>query len=208
MKKTSKTHLRSSELTRRSLLAVSLAAGLFPGATLAASQKQAESMIFKVVADVQNIINSGKSEAAMIKSFSGIFQDYAHVTSISRSIIGPAWNSASSADQKAYVAALQGYLSRKYGKQFRSFIGASIEVNGSKDFGRKGIIVESTVKSPKFADTKVEWHVVEQNGKLRFFDMYVAGVKLITTERNEVRALLDRQGGSLGKLAQALNGLG
>jgi len=90
------------------------------------------------------------------------------------------------------VAALQGYLSRKYGKQFRSFIGASIEVNGS----------------PKFADTKVEWHVVEQNGKLRFFDMYVAGVKLITTERNEVRALLDRQGGSLGKLAQALNGLG
>jgi len=175
---------------------------------MAAAKQDAEKLIFKVVGEVQGLINSGRSEASMIKSFESIFQNYAHVTTISRSVLGPAWNNASAADQKAYVAALRSYLARKYGKQFRSFIGATIEVTKSTDFGKKGIIVESIVKSPKFSPTRVEWHVVESGGQLKFFDLYVEGVKLISTERSEVRAVLDRSGGSVGKLAQALNGMG
>ncbi len=181
---------------------------LLPKRGVAATAKDAERLILKVVGEVQSIINSGRSESSMINSFQGLFQDHAHVTTIARSVLGPAWNSASSAEQKAYVAALQGYLARKYGKQFRSFIGATIEVTKSTDFGRKGIVVESVVKSPKFSDTLVEWHVVDAGGRLKFFDLYVEGVKLISTERGEVRAVLDRNGGSVGKLAEALNGMG
>ncbi len=211
MNPTSKTHLRSSKLTRRAIVGTGLslfAVSALPTTTFAATTQQAEQLIFKVVGEVQSLINSGKSEQAMIQSFQGIFRNYAHVTTISRSVLGPAWNSASGAEQQAYVTALQGYLARKYGKQFRSFIGASIEVTKSTDFGNKGIIVESVVKSPKFSDTRVEWHVVETGGQLKFFDLYVEGVKLISTERSEVRAVLDRSGGSVGKLAQALDKMG
>lgn len=206
-----KTPSRSSDLTRRAALGTGLSAILvaaIPMGAGATTKQDAERLIFKVVGEVQNLINSGRSEASMIKSFEGIFQNYAHVTTISRSVLGPAWNSASAADQKAYVTALRGYLARKYGKQFRSFIGATIEVTKSTDFGKKGIIVESVVKSPKFSPTRVEWHVVNAGGQLRFFDLYVEGVKLISTERSEVRAVLDRNGGSVGKLAQALNAMG
>lgn len=211
MKTISKTPLHLSNLSRRTVLGGGLSALALSGMTggaFAAAQQDAEALIFKVVAEVQTLINSGRSEASMIQSFQGIFQKYAHVTTISRSVLGPSWNSASGADQKAYVAALQGYLSRKYGKQFRSFIGATIEVTKSTDFGKKGIIVESVVKSPKFAPTKVEWHVVNSGGQLKFFDLYVEGVKLISTERSEVRAVLDRNGGDVGKLANALNQMG
>lgn len=211
MKTISKTHSHSNKFDRRTLLAGGLASVLvagMPRVSMAASQQDAEQLILKVVGEVQTIINSGRSEASMIQSFQGMFQKYAHVTTIARSLLGPAWKSASAADQKAYMSALQGYLARKYGKQFRSFIGASIEVTNSQDFGRKGIIVESLVKSPKFSTTKVEWHVVESGGQLKFFDLYVAGVKLISTERAEVRTVLDRSGGSVGRLAQALNGMG
>ena len=211
MKTTSKTRLPSNKLNRRFVLGAgisALAMSHLPVSAFAAAKDDAERLIFKVVGEVQALINSGRSEASMIQSFQGIFQNYAHVTTISRSVLGPSWNSASASEQKAYVTALQGYLSRKYGKQFRSFIGATIEVTKSTDFGKKGIIVESVVKSPKFADTRVEWHVVNAGGQLKFFDLYVEGVKLISTERSEVRAVLDRNGGSVGKLAQALNGMG
>lgn len=211
MKTTSKTLLHSSNAHRRSFLAMGAAAvclPVLPQSGAAATAKDAEQLILQVVGQVQSIINSGGSESSMISSFQKLFQDHAHVTTIARSVLGPAWNSASSSEQRAYVAALQGYLARKYGKQFRSFIGATISVTKSTDFGRKGIIVESVVKSPKFSDTRVEWHVVEAGGRLKFFDLYVEGVKLISTERSEVRAVLDRSGGSVGKLAQALNGMG
>lgn len=211
MKMTSKIHLPSNDMTRRALLGAGLASLIVPAlprGAVAATTADAEKLIFKVVGEVQSIINSGKSESSMVSSFQGIFQDYAHVTTIARSVLGPAWKSASAAEQKAYVSALQGYLARKYGKQFRSFIGASIEVTKSQDFGRKGIIVESMVTSPKFSPTRVEWHVVEANGQLRFFDMYVEGIKLISTERAEVRAVLDKNGGSVGKLATALDAMG
>lgn len=211
MKTILKTHSHSKNLDRRAVLGAGLATAIvasLPATMAAASQKDAEQLIFKVVDEVQGIINSGQSEGAMIQSFQGLFQRYAHVTTIARSVLGPAWRSASSGDQKAYSSALQGYLARKYGKQFRSFIGATIDVTKSTDFGQKGIIVESVVKSPKFSATKVEWHVVEAGGQLKFFDLYVAGVKLISTERSEVRTVLDRNGGSVGKLAQALSAMG
>lgn len=210
MKTTSKTHLHSNNLSRRLFLASSVAAAALPLSTtgaFATSKSQAEALIVQVVAEVQNIINSGRSEASIIKSFENLFANHAHVTTISRSVLGPAWKTASDGDKSAYVAAFKGYLARKYGKQFRSFEGASIDVIKSTDYGKKGLIVESRVSSPKWAPVTVEWHVVEKGG-LKFFDLIVEGVKLISTERAEIRAVLDKNGGSVGKLASALNGMG
>ena len=104
--------------------------------------------------------------------------------------------------------AFKGYLSRKYGKRFNEFRNAQIEVTSSKDFGKKGIFVQTTVSTSVYAPFPVEWHVVERGGRLEFFDLSIEGVKLISTERAEIRALLNRNGGSVGKLAQALGKLG
>ncbi len=175
---------------------------------VALNTSQAEELILKVTNEVQSVINSGKSENAMIQQFEGIFERYANVRAIAGTVLGPPWRSASDADKSAYVAAFKGYLSRKYGKQFREFKGAKIQVTTSKDFGRKGIFVQSMISTSKWAPFPVEWHVVERNGKLEFFDLSIEGVKLISTERTEVRALLNANGGSVGKLAQALKKLG
>lgn len=209
MKTTSKTLLTLNRFSRRKVIGLALAAAAFaPLSAQAASKKQAEALILTVVDQVQAVINSGKSETAMIQNFEQIFANYANVQAIARSVLGPTWRSASSAEQKAYVKAFQSYVSRKYGRQFHGFEDAKIQVSGSKDFGKKGIIVQSVVTTSKFAPFPVEWHVVDQGGTPKFFDLYVEGVKLISTEREEVRAVLEKNGGSVAKLAQALNSLG
>jgi len=206
-----KTRLNSSDVNRRGLLALSGAAAalsLIGSRAFAMSIAQAEALIFEVTQEVQSVINSGKSESAMISDFERIFDRYANVQAIAATVLGPPWRSASSSDKSAYVASFKGYLSRKYGKRFREFQNAKIEVTNSKDFGRKGIFVQSTVATPIYAPFPVEWHVVERSGRLEFFDLSIEGVKLISTERTEVRALLNSNGGSVGKLAQALSRLG
>lgn len=211
MKMTSKTLSLSNNASRRDVLgmgALLSAAALMPFRANAATQAQAEALILKVVGEVQTIINSGKSESAMISAFAGVFDRYANVTAIAATVLGPVWRSAPKAEQTAYVKAFRGYVSRKYGKQFRGFIGAKISVDKSTDFGQKGIIVNTTVVTSRYEPFAVEWHVVDRRGKLEFFDMIVEGVKLVSTERAEIRSILDRSGGSVANLAKTLNSMG
>jgi phospholipid transport system substrate-binding protein len=196
-------------LSRRAVLGSTAAlAALWLGPAWAASTAQAEALITKVVADIQAIINSGISEAAMLGKFEALFRRYADVPVIARSALGTPWKAATAAQQQQFVAAFSTYLSRKYGKQFRSFIGAKIDILRSRDAGQKGILVESQAKLQGKAPFAVEWQVSDGSGQLKFVNLNIEGVWLLTTEREEIGAMLDKRGGDLNRLIVDLPNLG
>jgi phospholipid transport system substrate-binding protein len=186
--------------------AMLLAAGLPRGAS-AQSPDAAAALVNRVVADVLGVINSGRSESAMLRDFERIFRDYADVPIIAQSVVGPPWRSASDADRRAFVAAFQTYMARKYGRRFRDFIGGEITVTGSRPV-RNFVEVISTVRIPGSAPFEVRWLVSDGSGQTRFFNMIIEGVNLMITERSEIGAMLDARGGNLGRLASDLGSLG
>ena len=201
--------LNDAKTTRRSvLLGLAAASALATTPVLAASTAQAEEMIAKVVADVQAIINSGKGEGAMLRDFEQIFASYADVPIIAKSALGAPWRAASPDQQSGFVAAFRGYISRKYGKQFRAFIGGQITIVRSRDAGQKGILVETEAKLQGQAPFAVEWQVSDGSGRLKFVNLNIEGIWLLTTEREEIGALLDKRGGDLNRLIADLPGLG
>lgn len=184
------------------------ALALAPVPAVAASTAQAEELINAVVTDVQSVINSGKAEAAMLADFERIFESYADVPIIAKSALGTPWRTASADQQKRFVPAFRGYISRKYGKQFKAFIGAKIEVVRSRDAGQKGILVETEAKLQGQAPFAVEWQVSDGSGRLKFININIEGIWLLTTEREEVGNMLDTRGGNLDRLIADLPGLG
>ena len=201
--------LNDAKTTRRSvLLGLAAASALATTPVLAATAAQAEAMIAKVVADVQAIINSGKGEGAMLRDFEQIFASYADVPIIAKSALGAPWRAASPDQQSGFVAAFRGYISRKYGKQFRAFIGGQITIVRSRDAGQKGILVETEAKLQGQAPFAVEWQVSDGSGRLKFVNLNIEGIWLLTTEREEIGALLDRRGGDLNRLIADLPQLG
>ena len=63
--------------------------GLLSGAgALALTTGSAKKLVDKVVGEINGIINSGKSENAMLKDFEGVFEDYADVDIIARYTLG------------------------------------------------------------------------------------------------------------------------
>jgi phospholipid transport system substrate-binding protein len=199
----------SELVSRRSILALVPAAAVLPVfAALAASPAEAERLIEKVVAEVQAIINSGKGEGAMLRDFERIFESYADVPIIARSALGAPWKAASERQRQQFVPAFRGYISRKYGKQFRTFIGGRIEIVRSRDAGDKGILVETQALLQGQAPFAVEWQVSDRSGHLKFVNLNIEGIWLLTTEREEIGALLDRRGGDLDRLIADLQGLG
>jgi phospholipid transport system substrate-binding protein len=119
----------------------------------AQSPDAAAALVNRVVADVLGVINSGRSESAMLRDFERIFRDYADVPIIAQSVVGPPWRSASDGDRSAFVAAFQGYMARKYGRRFREFIGGEITVTGSRPV-RNFVEVISTVRIPGSARSR------------------------------------------------------
>jgi len=197
-------------LTRRSALTLAAAAGfvtLLPLKATALTNKQAADLIDNVVADINKIINSGKSESSMYRDFEALFAKYGDVPIIARSSLGVAWRSASASQQQRYVAAFRGYMAQKYGKRFREFIGGKIVVTGARKVS-SGYLVGSVAHLKGSAPFSVEWQVSDKSGQVKMFNLYIEGISLLATERTEITAMLDKRRGDLNKLIADLEKMG
>jgi phospholipid transport system substrate-binding protein len=190
------------------------AAGLVAAAALASLPRPAsaltadaaKSLVDKTVATVNSIINSGKSEAAMLKDFEKLFVTFADVPTIARSVLGTAARSASKGQLSAYTKAFQGYISRKYGRRFREFQGGQIDVAEARAV-KSYYEVISTARLQGEAPFEVRWHVSDKSGKDLFFNIIIEGVNMLASERTEMGALLDQRGGDLDRLIADLKTL-
>ncbi|MCU4652490.1 ABC transporter substrate-binding protein [Roseibacterium sp. SDUM158016] len=188
--------------------AVTLGAGLArPGKAMAQSPDEAAALVNRVVADVLSIINSGRSEAAMIREFEGIFREYGDVPTIAASVLGPPARTATSGQMSAFSSAFQSYMARKYGRRFREFIGGQITVTGARPTSRY-VEVASRVSIPGRAPFAIDWRVWDRSGQSRFIDILIEGVSLVISERSEIGSMLDARGGSIDRLTADLRNFG
>ena len=198
-----------SSMTRRAVLGGLAGLGvmaLLPGRALAAiSAAKAESLIGQVVSDINGIINSGASEATMIKRFENVFAKYADVDFIALSALGPDGRSASAAQKGAFIKAFRAYIARRYGSRFREFEGGTINVVSTKQVKSRFEVLTKTQLRGK-SPFDVVFVVSAKNGK--FIDMQVEGISIVKSERKEIGAMLDRRGGDLNKLIADLQAAG
>ena len=157
--------------------------------------------VFMLLFFINAVITAGKSEAAMIADFERIFITYADMPYIAAYALGADGRRASPAQKKAFSAAFQGYVARKYGKQFRKFIGGRIEVNGASKV-KNAYQVSTTAYLRGQSPFEVTFFVGEKSG--RFYNMYIEGVNMLLTERTEIGAMLDRRRGDLDAMIRDL----
>ena len=200
----------ANDLTRRQVLSLALAGGVAislplgqPRAAWALDVGQARGLIDDVVGEINRVINSGGSEAAMLKQFEALFVRYADVPVIARSVLGPAGRQASPAQIAAFTEAFQGYISRKYGRRFREFIGGRIEVADARAV-KSYFEVITTAFLRGEAPFEVRFQVSDKSGRLLFFNIIIEGVNMLASERTEIGAMLDRQGGNIDSLIAEL----
>lgn len=204
------TPMPNSRLTRRSFggaLAGTMALAILPRAAAALDDASARALIDRAVGEVHEIINSGRSEARMLTDFEGIFTRYADVTTIARTTLGAAARQATAAQMSAYTRAFGIYLSHKYGRRFREFIGARIEITGSRPL-KSFYEVRSVAYLQGEAPFELLWYVSSASGRDLFFNIVIEGVDLLNSERIEMGAMLDRRRGDLDAMIADLRARG
>jgi len=193
-------------LTRRSFGAAIGAGAVtlaMPRVALALTVDDARALVGRTIDGVNSIINSGKSESAMLGDFEKLFARYADVPVIARSALGVAAKSASKAQLSAFTKPFQGYISRKYGRRFREFIGGRIEVTDAKPL-KSYFEVVSVAYLQGEAPFDLRWHVSDKSGRQLFFNIIIEGINMLASERTEIGSILDAQGGDVDKLIAVL----
>ena len=196
-----------NNISRRTFVALassSLAMTATPSWAL--TQGEARTLVDSLVAKINSVIGSGKSEAAIIKEFQGIFRRYADVPIMAQYALGVDGRRASAGQKRAFGKAFEIYIARKYGKRFREFVGGKIEVKSSRKT-KVGYEVKTTASLRGSAPFEVTFLVSSKSGKDLFFNMFIEGVNLLLTERTEIGALLDRNGGKIDKMIADLEKL-
>ena len=189
-------------LSRRSLLAgavATLGVVAVPQGAFALDLASARALIDSAVGEVNRIISSGQSEAAMLGGFEKLFARYADVPTIARSALGTAARSASKGEMSAFTKAFQGYIARKYGRRFREFIGGRIEVTDARPI-KSYFEVISVAYLQGESPFDLRWHVSDKSGKNLFFNIIIEGVNMLASERTEIGAMLDARGGDIEAL--------
>lgn len=197
----------NSSVDRRRVLAglAGISLTFLAGPVFAFSAAKAENLITKLVADINKIINSGKSEAAMLGDFDKLFGKYADVNRIGQLVLGADGRSASAAQKSAFARSFQSYIARKYGRRFREFDGGRVEVNGARSI-KSYYEVTTTAHLKGEAPFVVQFVVADKTGL--FIDMKIEGISLIKAERTEIGAMLDKRKGNLDRLINDLKTLG
>ncbi len=188
----------------RRLVLAGGAAALLPLPALALTENAATAYVQQVIDDTLEIINSGQSEAQILRRFKRVFTSYADIDIIARSVLGPPYRGLSTRERRAFSDAFGNYLSNKYGKQFREFQGATITITRTQDGGRKGILVASQVRQQGQSPFSLDWQVSDRSGQTKLINLIIEGLSLLTSEREEIRGQLAARGGDVAALTAYL----
>jgi phospholipid transport system substrate-binding protein len=144
--------------------------------------------------------------------FEQYMNQFAHMPSIARRVLGAQGRSLSQADFDKYYKTFETYAMEVYEVHLDQFRGESIKVLGSKDDGPRRSTIESLIKSSQTGkDTKVYWDVLmSEDGKsyrVRDVGIDLGGSVLWLAQEQQAQfeKFLDRNNGDINKLIGRIN---
>ncbi len=186
-------------LTRRSFLGLMggvSAAAMVPARLWAQSVNAARALVDALLIDLYALINAGRSTAQLYADFEALLVRYADMPIIAQTVMGVEWRRANAGQRRAFTDTFRSYIARKYGSRFRELIGGSFEITAAREI-RNFIEVRTTASLRNEAPFEVIWLVSNGSGQNKFFNLVIEGINLQTTERQEIGAMLDRNGGNI-----------
>jgi phospholipid transport system substrate-binding protein len=184
-----------------------IATFVFPVARLkAAASADPKAMVDGLVRQALALIRDQKLDAgARERQFAALLDQNFDIPRISRFVLGRYWNVASADDLKAFNDLFEKWVVRIYSSRFKDYSGETVAVTGARPESDTSYVVQSQLIHPDGSPpARVDWHVNRAASGLKIIDVEVEGVSMALTEREEFASIIQRNGGSVASLNQAM----
>jgi phospholipid transport system substrate-binding protein len=137
-----------------------------------------------------------------------IFTNAFDVNTMAKFAAGTYWRRADPGQQQEYLKLFGDYVATLYANKFGDYAGQEFKVTGQRASGDNDVAVESTIVQTNKPPVKVDFRVRKAAAGFKIVDVYVEGISLLITKRDEFTTVLAREGmgGLLTRLRSTAQG--
>ena len=196
-------------MNRRTLLAALAVAFCAWAWTPAAAQVNASPAATAFIDDlakraIQGLTAKDIDNADRATRFRALFTETFDVTTIGRFALGTPWRTASESDRADYLKAFEDFIVATYATRFADYGGENIRTLGSRKGDDNEVFVSSEFVRAQGAPVRVAWRLRPTGDSWRIIDVIIEDVSMAITQRDDFSATIQRNGGKLSALIEAL----
>jgi phospholipid transport system substrate-binding protein len=167
---------------------------------VAADAGAAMSHVQRLLAEGQRVAGGGDREAALGRLLDRDFD----VELIARTALGPAYGRMSDAERNEYQALFREHVILSVVRQVVLTPIQDVVIIEARDLPGPDSLIGTRVVDGQGRVRLANWRVRDQGGRPKIVDVVVDGVSLATTRADELRSVLQRNGGQVPALLAAL----
>lgn len=139
-----------------------------------------------------------------VDRFRDLFRRGFDVPTIGRFVLGRYWRQANQEQQRTYLDLFEDWIVQTYARRFSDYSGETFEITGTRPEG-DDVQVTTRIVRGDAPPLQVGWRVRERNGTYNIIDVKVEEVSMLATQRDEFASLIQRNGGNVQALIDALD---
>jgi phospholipid transport system substrate-binding protein len=149
------------------------------------------------------VLGPSVTPAQRVARFRQLFQNDFDVPGIGQFVLGRYWRTATPEEQQEFLRLFQEYIVQSYAARLGEYGGEPFKVIGSRPNGNE-TVVTSEIDRPNSGRVLVDWYLTERGGAPKITDVYVGGVSMKVTQRDEFASVIQRNGGRVDALLAQL----
>lgn len=134
--------------------------------------------------------------------FRELFRTDFDITGIGQFVLGRYWRAATPQEQAEFLRLLQEYVAQAYSARLGPYGGAPFQVTGSRQNGAETVVTSQVVRA-NGQPVQIDWYLINSGGQFKITDVYVGGISMKVTQRDEFASVIQQSGGQIeGLLAR------
>jgi phospholipid transport system substrate-binding protein len=126
------------------------------------------------------------------------------IEGVGRFIIGRWWRQASPQQQQDYMRLFEETLIRNLSARFGEYRGVRFDLGRTQQRTEDDVLVNTVIERPNTAPFSLDWRVSDVAGQPKIVDVIAEGTSLRLTQRSEYSSVIQRSGGQIGALLDAM----
>jgi phospholipid transport system substrate-binding protein len=182
-------------MMRRSVAIGALALiALFVAVPGQAEAQDARAFIGTLGKEAIQVLGPSVPASQRLARFRELFRNDFDVPGIGRFVLGRYWRIATPQEQQEFLALFQEYIVRAYSIRLGEYGGEPFRVTGARPNGDETIVASEIIR-PNGSRIAVDWYLTDRGGAQKITDVYVGGVSMKVTQRDEFASVIQRNGG-------------
>lgn len=191
-------------MTRRfvaiGLLLIGLLSVAAPGQSAA---QDARSFVATLGHQAIQVLGPHVPEGQRLARFRDLFRDNFDLAGIGQFVLGRYWRIATPQEQQDFLSLFHEYLVRAYSARLGQYTGEQFQVLTARPYGAE-TVVSSHILRHGGTPVQVDWYLIDAGGRFLITDVYVGGISMKVTQRDEFSAVIQRSGGRVAGLLAEL----